>query len=462
MQTGALRSNRRIIFDVSSISHWLGPPVGIIRREHALARYALSKRPDIVFSFFDQPTSSFMAMDSAWVERLIGWDSAVDMATRDVRRSRKGLARLKRSRYLLTTALERWRLATNLPAIRRAIDLGQRLVWLPQRLPLPFADGRGSRFGAVPIDVARGPPLTLGPDDVIVSVGIDWEHKEATAISELKRRYGFRYVVMCHDLIPVMFPAFFPEHVAGRFLRHWMVMFATADRVLVNSRRVESDIREYCHKAGIDVGEIVLVQPGCDLVDYDPASALPIGLEPGKFALFVGTIEPRKGHAMLIEVWRKLLAKGVPQRAGFKLVFVGRPGWNVEDVLRQIADASSFQGTLLHLSGIDDSTLARLYRSAAFCLFPSAYEGFGVPVVEAFARGKAMIASTGGALPETVGSLSPCLPATDRQAWLATIQRWIEDEDARKPYEAKIRASFTHPDWNQAAAKIFEAAGTDG
>ena len=130
--------------------------------------------------------------------------------------------------------------------------------------------------------------------------------------------------------------------------------------------------------------------------------------------------------------------------------------------LHQLADASSFQGTLLHLSGIDDSTLAGLYRSAAFCLFPSAYEGFGMPVVEAFAHGKAMIASTGGALPETVGSLSPCLPATDRQAWLTTIQRWIEDEDARKPYEAKIRASFTQPDWNQAATKIFEAAVTDG
>jgi glycosyltransferase involved in cell wall biosynthesis len=259
-----------------------------------------------------------------------------------------------------------------------------------------------------------------------------------------------------------MFPAFFPEHVAGQFLRHWMVMFATADRVLVNSRRVESDIREYCRKAEIGVAEIVLVQPGCDLAGHDPAAALPIGLEPGKFALFVGTIEPRKGHAMLIEVWRELLAKGVPQRAGFKLVFVGSPGWKVEDVLHQIADASSFQGTLLHLSGVDDSTLAGLYQSAAFCLFPSAYEGFGVPVVEAFARGKAMIASTGGALPETVGSLSPCLPATDRQAWLTTIQHWIEDESAREPYETRIRASFSHPDWNQAAARIFEAAGADG
>jgi glycosyltransferase involved in cell wall biosynthesis len=342
------------------------------------------------------------------------------------------------------------------------IDFGQRLIWWPHRLSPPFTDQGGSRVGVVPIDLALGAPLALGADDVIVSVGDDWFHKDIAAIARLKQRCGFRYVVMCHDLIPIMFPAFFPERVATLFQRHWTAMFPTADRVLVNSRRVEADIRAFCREAELGLGEIVLVRPGCDLVRPDPVFALPMGLEPGKFALFVGTIEPRKGHAMLIDVWRRLLAQGVPQRRGFKLVFAGRPGWDVDDVLRQIADGASFRGTLLHLSGIDDGTLAGLYRDAAFCLFPSVYEGFGMPIVEAFAHGKAVIASTGGALPETVGALSPCLPAGDRQAWLTTIQRWIEDNDARAPYEARIRASFAHPDWDQAAAKIFEAVGTDG
>jgi glycosyltransferase involved in cell wall biosynthesis len=460
-QTGASGSNRRIILDVSSISRWLGPPVGIMRREHALARYALSRRPEIQFSFFDKPTSTFLAIEPAWIERLIGWDHGIDMATPDVRRGRKGMARLKPSRYLLTKALERRRLTTDRPAIRRAIDLGQWLAWLPRGLPAPFTDRYGSRLGVIPRDLALGPPYVPGPNDVVVSVGNDWLDKDATAIARLKQCCGFRYVVMCHDLIPVMFPAFFPEHFAALFRRHWAVMFPIADRVLVNSRRVEADIGNFCRKAGIGVGDIALVQPGCDLVPTDPAAALPMDLEPGRFALFVGTIEPRKGHAMLLDVWRLLVAKGIPQRRGFKLVLAGRPGWNVEDVLHQIADAESFEGTLLHLSGVDDRSLAGLYHAAAFCLLPSVYEGFGVPIIEAFAQGKAVIASDGGALPETVGSLSPCLPATDMQAWLTTIQRWIEDDDARAPYEAKIRASFPHPNWEQAAARIFEAVERD-
>jgi glycosyltransferase involved in cell wall biosynthesis len=453
-----MASDRRIIFDISSIAQSLGPPVGILRRERELAGYALSKRPDILFSFFDKPTSSFFAVERDWAERLIRWDHALDATTGEVRRQRKGVARLRPSRYLLTVALERRRLASRQPRVRRLIDLGQRLVWLPGRLPPPFTDHQDQRLGVVPRDLALARQYVLGANDLVISVGNDWFDKDAEAIARLKRRFGFGYVVMCHDLIPLQFPDFFPARFPKLYLRHWRTTFPIADRVLVNSRTIERDIHGFSRISGLAVGEIVLVQPGCDLVHADQATTLPAGLEAGKFALFVGTIEPRKGHAMLIEVWRRLLAEGIPQRSGFKLVFAGRPGWKVEEVLRQIGDASSFQGTLLHFPAINDRGLAGLYQGAAFCLLPSLYEGFGVPIVEAFGHGKAVIASDGGALPETVGAFSPCLPARDDQAWFATIGRWIQDDSARAPYEAKIRASFAHPRWGEATARIFEAA----
>jgi glycosyltransferase involved in cell wall biosynthesis len=458
--TDAARSqgNRRLIFDVSSILQWLGPPVGILRREHELARHALTARPDIRFSYFDKSTGSFRAVNAAWIERLIGWEHAIDVASPGVRRSRSGIARLKPSRYLLTMALERQRLSAKHPAIQDALALGQRFTWLPHRMRLPFAAEDGTRFGILPTDLALGAALDLTPGDTLLSVGDDWLNKEVGTIAGLKRHHGFRCTVMCHDLIPIMFPDFFPERVATLFRRHWTAMFAIADRILVNSRRVEADIREFCRQTHIAAGDIVLVRPGCDLIEPDPGQKIPAGLEPGKFALYVSTIEPRKGHAMLIDVWRQLVADGIPQRRGFKLVLAGRPGWNVEAVMRQIADSSAFQGTLLHFATADDRMVSGLYRDAAFCLFPSYYEGFGVPIVEAFAHGKAVIASTGGALPETVGSLSPCLPIDDRQAWLTAIRAWIEDESLRRPWEQKIHASFSHPRWAEAAARIFEAA----
>jgi glycosyltransferase involved in cell wall biosynthesis len=436
---GKPASGGRIIFDISSVSRWLGPPVGIIRREHELARHALARRPDIAFSFFDVASSSFRAVDPRWVERLAGWNHAIELGSADP----KG-RRLNPSRISLTLWLERWRLAARLPAARRAIDLAQRLLWLPGRLPARFTDKDNVRIGRVPVDLALGAPLELGPGDVIVSVGNDWVCKDAAAIAKLKKRHGFRFVAMCHDLMPIRYPALFPEGVAQQFRRHWTIMFACADRVLVNSRTVEHDIRGFCREAGIAEGETALVQPGCDLATPAVPAALPPGLEPGKFALFVGTIEPRKGHAMLIEVWRQLLAEGVPQGRGFKLEFAGNPGWDVDDVLRQIADPDNFAGTLLHVRGADDRVLWGLYRAAAFCVLPSLCEGFGVPIIEAFAHGKAVIASSGGALAETAGGLSPCLPARDHKTWHAMLRHWIEDDDARAPYEARIRDSFRH------------------
>jgi glycosyltransferase involved in cell wall biosynthesis len=457
----ANRSARRIYFDLSSLLRWHGPPVGIVRRQHELARFALASRPEIVCAAFDEVPPSFRIIDSAWIERLIGWDHTIDLVTFDIRRHRTGLSRLRPSRYPLIMALERRRLTARSAFGRRIAGMGQQLLWLRPELPPPFAGGHGSRFGVVPIDLALGPALALGPDVVILSVGDDWVHRDATLIGELKRRHGFRYVVMCHDLIPIMFPNHFPERVATLFRRYWTAMLSIADRILVNSRTVEADIRDFCSRMGIGCGEIAIVQPGFDVARATSAHPLPDGLQAGKYVLFVGTIEPRKGHAMLMDVWSRLLAQGLLQRRDFKLVFVGRRGWMVEDLLRQIADTSAFEGTLLHFADMDDEGLARLYHAAAFCVFPSLYEGFGLPVVEAFAYGKAMIASTGGALPETVGNLSPCLPPTDPQAWFDMMKRWIEDDSARVAYEERIRRSFQHPDWKQAAARLFEAVDMD-
>ena len=112
-------------------------------------------------------------------------------------------------------------------------------------------------------------------------------------------------------------------------------------------------------------------------------------------------------------------------------------------------------GSLVRLRQVDDESLDRLYRACAFCLYPSLYEGYGLPVVEAFARGKAVIASDGGSLPEVVGEFSPVLPARDEDAWRDMLRAWILNPAARAPFEAAIRERFTHPDWDEAARRFF-------
>lgn len=430
---------RRMILDISGIARWRGPAVGILRVEQALAQFALAERSNIVLSYYDRATNSFLAVKPVWANHIIGWEGSVG-------RRRSRLLRLIPSSYSAVDALERLRSAGLHGATARSIAHIQKALLLLRRR---------RRRGVVPFHLAIGAPLRLGAGDVILSTGSDWTNKDAGAILALRREHGFRYAVMCHDITPLLLPQYFLKKDVDSFRRYWNIMFTAANLILVYSQCTEHDVRRYCERTRLPLAAVRAVQLGCDAAPVTTAIALPDGLDRGRFVLYVSTIEPRKGHDLLLRVWRRLLADGVPQRHGFKLVLVGRPGWQVDAVLRQIGDVAAFDGTLKHLVGIGDDELASLYSGAAFCVYPSLYEGLGLPVIEAFLHKKAVIASNGGALPETVGGLSPCLDPTDEDAWYETMKRWIDDPDDRVQCETMVAAGFSRPTWEQAASAIF-------
>jgi glycosyltransferase involved in cell wall biosynthesis len=276
----------------------------------------------------------------------------------------------------------------------------------------------------------------------------------------IRRASGVRLAAICTDIIALTHPEFFRPSDVRRFRTYWTAMFGLAEVVIVNSNRVLADVEEYCRDRHPDHGRFEVVPLGFRPPEprAGAATPLPAWLEHGRFAMFVSTVEPRKNHALLLRVWRRLLADGVPQRAGFKLVFVGREGWMVDDLMAQIR-APEFDGSLLHLTNIDDEQLSALYDAAAFCLYPSRYEGFGLPVIEAFARGKPVIASGGGSLQEVAGPHAPCLDPDDADAWATTMQAWIERPELVAARAAAIARDFTAPTWPEVAVRTFEAAG---
>ncbi len=145
---------RRIIFDVSSIARWVGPPVGIIRAEHALTTFAKANRPDIVLAFYDSGPRSFREMSARWIETITGWDGALDMVSFDLRRRWSRSRNCRSPRYLLVTALERRCLGATSPGTRRLIDLAQKALWLRARIGASFSwpswsEAAAQFFGAV-------------------------------------------------------------------------------------------------------------------------------------------------------------------------------------------------------------------------------------------------------------------------------------------------------------------------
>jgi glycosyltransferase involved in cell wall biosynthesis len=440
----------QLFVDVSTLVRFSGPPVGILRVEHEVALQAVARGGQPVV--YDPAARGFRLLHPAWVGALLRREALLDPA--------HGLPRGRRlRRHDLFLALERRRLAAPEGRGSRAFSAVQRALLAARPPGFRIADGTGRRTPVLPADLALGPPAPLGPGDVMLSPSNDWNIKDPDALADAKRQLGFRLAVLCYDLIPVTRPEFFAPEVSAPFARYWRRLLRVADTVIVNAHAVARDVAALRAAEGLPPADTPVVPLGADPPRAAPAP-LPDGLAPDHFALFVSTIEPRKNHALVLEVWRRLLARGVPQRTGYRLVFVGRPGWMVAPLLAEIADARRFAGTLLHLARAEDAVLAALYRAAGFCLYPSRDEGFGLPVVEAFVHGRALLASTGGAVPEAAGGLAPCLDPDDIGGWAAEMERLMLDPAARRAAEARVAAGYRPRDWDAVAADLIRAATT--
>lgn len=176
---------------------------------------------------------------------------------------------------------------------------------------------------------------------------------------------------------------------------------------------------------------------------------LPDGVEP-PFLLFVGTIEPRKNLSRLLRALQRLRTR----REVPPLVVAGRIGWAYGSTLDELrADP----GVRL-LGHVDDATLAALYRSARLLCFPSVYEGFGLPLLEAMVAGLPALVGTLGSLPELAGDAALQVDPTDVDAIAAGLERLLDDDGLRSLLAERGRARATQFTWEAAAGRVLTVA----
>lgn len=440
-----------------------------MRTGRELASFAHAHRDDVTFVVFDLEERVFRAVRPEWIEPILHEGAKIDTShfadpLSDRKRLRERLPRplkalalwIQRPRRKLFVALERRRLTAGSDARAERIRRLQKTV-MSEKYGRELTAPEGGLRTLIPYDMAVGPALTLTSDDVLVFAGSDWHtlHLERLEAAGHERP---KIVTLCYDIIPLLFPQFYPEKTVRGFRAHYHRLLPLSDLVIFNAHRVEADTRKYCESHGLTLGRAQVVPLGADVSRARAVvpGPLPDTLTPGSYALFVSTIEPRKGHRLLFSVWKRLLAAGIPQAKGFKLVFVGRRGWLVDDLLKELETDPAVGDTLFWFSNAPDSLLTTLYSNAAFCLYPSLYEGYGLPVIEGFRYGKAVLASTGGALAEVVGGISPSLDPKDEDAWADMIKYWIEYPGAKVPFEAAIREGFRPVTWAEAAQQFFE------
>lgn len=451
----------RTVIDISSLCYWTGSPTGMIRTEHEVAKYALQHLPDCAFSYFDPNVSSFIEIRREWVSVLIQFAGILLPKEQQARRKR-----LLPGRRVMFLALESKRIQARSHPAKWALAALQRVVSVGRKMPFEVMDRFGNRLDLVRYEDAVAGVLVFQPGDTLLLASSDWWHKTDAHLDRIAAhaRQGLNIVALCYDILPLIHPEWFGEPAGSgedikRFKAYWSAILRVAARVIVNSNRVQQDLITYCATQSIVLPDIDVVPLGSD-VHRQPQSleVLPPDLMAGHFALYVSTIEPRKNHALLLRCWKRLVEQGLPQRSNFKLVIVGRSGWRVEAVLADLRNSALFAGTVRHYESAAEPLLESLYAGCAFCVYPSEYEGFGLPIVEAFSRGKAVIASTGGSLPEVVGDLSPLLDPYDEDGWTSTLGQWIENPEVRLSYERAVADRTNVWSWQRVSMRLLEIA----
>jgi glycosyltransferase involved in cell wall biosynthesis len=293
--------------------------------------------------------------------------------------------------------------------------------------------------------------------DMIVSVGAGWGIPNYMKhIAEAKRCYGIKFSILVHDVIPIKYQSFVEPHHAVQYLNWLQDAIPVADIVFTNSKYSRAALIELAAESGWRLPRVEVMEPGSDLGDRLTAGNQTMTSFPARYVLFVSTIEIRKNHRLLVRVWQRLLERHgtnlVPN-----LVFAGKIGWLVDDLLHDLEASDYLNGKIILLRSLSDAELQQAYRSCLFTVFPSLSEGWGLPIAESLAHGKFCVASNHTSIPEAGGNLIDYFDPLNEDDALAKLERPLIDPPYLAAREAQLRAEYRVRTWGDCVHALIGA-----
>lgn len=440
-------------------------PVGILRVEQELVRaFEDLNRDDVIFGIFDENLNGYVPLARDDVDHLIRlktWKTQgqkrVAPAGRftNLGRRLQFLRRLARSLWQSrTTGTDntRWReqylaealLQISGPDFNRVRGQLDRITnrFPKYRAYLPRLDDLNWQVETGHFDYgAHGrhtAAVGIDPETIthFVCAGAFWSDARHQYAHHAKYAHGWKIHYMIYDLIPIKW-----RHVTEPTTKetfplalHWALW--SVDQIWTISQTTKADLKEYITTNGYpeiadDAMTTTYLGAEINTKKASPAAVKKtlgrFGLKAENFVLMVGTLEPRKNHEFAYRMWKELNARHPGQIP--PLVWVGQPGWSIGPLLAQIGDDAELPHQAIHiLSDVSDEELSILYRQCRFSLFPSHYEGWGLPVVEALNYGRPVVASDTAAVVEAGQGASDHIGLFDGEAWLSHVYDLISDD----------------------------------
>jgi glycosyltransferase involved in cell wall biosynthesis len=297
--------------------------------------------------------------------------------------------------------------------------------------------------------------------DKLLALGSPWIAGYAARVQAAIETHGVRFGAMIADIVPLRHPEWCHHSLAAAFRAWFSGTVPLAEFLFAISRATADDVTRYAAEQGMRLRNPVRPVPmGTGFTPPASTARARAGLrklpEPGSYALFVSTLEPRKNHELLFRVWQFLLRERKREDVP-KLVFAGRVGWMVAGLMEQMRATHFLDGHIILVNGPDDAELEALYRGCLFTLFPAWMEGWGLPVTESLMLGKPCIASCTTSLPEAGGTLARYFDPENLHDAMRVIGDAIADREGLRAWEAQVRREFRPVPWSETARAILSA-----
>lgn len=252
--------------------------------------------------------------------------------------------------------------------------------------------------------------------------------------------FGLRAVYMVHDLIPITHPEFCRPAELEKHRRRIANVLSSASGIIGNSQASIDELAAYAATQQASLPPAIAAW----ISGWDRPPSVEAKKMARPYFVTLGTIEGRKNHQLLIDVWRLLVGK-LGQAAPI-LVIIGQRGWQAAEVIQVLDRPEQLEGHVLELGSCKDRDLAGWIAGARALLMPSFAEGFGLPLIEAMELGTAVIANDLPVFREIAGDIPTYLAPQDADAWRAAILAFMQDGPDLARQKAALK-SYRAPNW---------------
>lgn len=272
--------------------------------------------------------------------------------------------------------------------------------------------------------------------------------------------YRGKVIVTIHDIIAILYGKDIPFYSRMFFSKIMPYSYHRADKIITISEHTKNDIIKYLKipQDKIKViysaaGDEFFSQPvgGLSVLNHKIEAVKKKYKISGKYLIHIGTLNPRKNLSFLIKVFSQV----IKQFPDYQLVITGKKGWYYQGLFDSVKELG-LESKVIFTGYIEDKEKPLLYKGATIFVFPSLYEGFGLPPLEAMASGCPVISSNTSSLPEILGSAGILLSPSDELAWVRSIKSVLSDKKIQNNLSKQGILQAKKFSWEKTARETLE------